>query len=531
LEGHLLAINVPVGLCFLNKMPIQTEEHPIGSLPVGAIPESLVISENNRHFACVAVESGKLRAVYDGAEGPLYDGIHKGTPILSPNGEHFAYVAECSGGGEAVVLNGMEGPRFEAIVEDRLCFSPDSKRLAYVGFRDQQMVAVVDGQESESYDWVFQGPSFFSPDSRRVCFIGQRGDHMTVVLDGIAEEPVTAILAGYPVFAPDSSRVAYIAQIGGKPRTAGGRSIPQGMARFSGGQTAVMCGGVLHPVYDEISGGLHFSADGSRLGYTGIRGGRAYINVDGVESGPYDAVAERMPIFSPDGRRVAYVILNRGQSVVVIDGVHSPSYKEVGAGTPIFSPDGKRVAYVVMKGAKAALVLDGQEQEAKYRYIQKHAMAFSPDSKRLAFSARPGLLGLKGCVEVDGKTGPTYLAVDLSAPVFSPDSRRVAYMASPKWNRSLAVVDGVEGTACNKFSDGTLRFSPDGAFVVYLAEMNGRAAIMVDGIPGEQGVAVFPREGTILRGSAIVFDEDRIFRVLVLRPNREIRALEVKVTL
>lgn len=513
----------------LQTMSIQTTEHLVGLLPAGAIPESIVISADNRHFACVAVEDGKMRAVYDGELGPLYEGIHHGTPILSPDGRHFAYAAQ-RGGAEFMVLDGVEGPAFKAIVEERLCFSPDSQRFAYVGYRDGKMVAIVDGDEIAVYDWIFRGPSFFSPDSRRVCLIGQHDEQVYIVLDGVEDEPVTAVQAGDPVFAPDSSRVAYIAQVGGTFVSAGSK-VPQGLGRFQGGKSMVVCGGQRHQIYDQIPHPPVFSPDGSRIGYTGIRDNRAYINIDGVELGPYQSVAESMPIFSSHGRRVAYSVQSGGQEFVVVDEQQFGPYKGIGAGTPVFSPNEERIAYVVSRGLKSALVLDGQEQPAKYRYIQKYAFAFSPDSRRIAFAARPGLIGLKGCVEVDGVAGPVYLAVGLTPPVFSPDSRRVAYMASSGVTRSFAVVDGIEGQPCNKFADGTLRFSPDGSFTVYQAQVNGRAVIMVDGLPDQPGTPISAPDGTILRGSGIHFESDRKFTVLTLRANREIQTLEVTVAM
>jgi len=508
-------------------MPIKTSEKLVGLLPVGAIPESLVVSADSRHFTCVAIESGnKMRVAYDGELGPLYDGIQRDTPILSPDGKHYAYVAQQQGK-EAVVLDGVEGPEFIRVVEERLCFSPDSQRVAYVGYRDGKMIPVIDGVEGDPYDWVFRGPSFFSPDSQRVCFIGKRDEKMSVVVDGVEGEPVDAVRAGTPVFSPDSSKVAYIALSGGTFKSHSGPT--QGMATNKGGQVAVFYDGVRHAAYDEIPNEIRFSSNGNRIGYVGIRAGQAYVNVDGVELGPYDAADEAAPFFSPDGSRVAYNFHSSKGSVVVVDGVQSEAYSAVGAGTPLFSPDGQHIASVVKRGGKSALVLDGKEREVKYHFIQKHALAFSPDSQRVAFGARTGLFGLKGCVEVDGKAGSVYLSLGLSAPVFSPDSKRVAYMAGPKLNKAFAVVDGVEGQECNKFADGSLRFSPDGRFVVYLAEIKGQPVIMVDGISGEKGVAVTPSQGNAIRGSEIVFDSDNSFHILTLSPNREIKILEVSV--
>ena len=88
---------------------------------------------------------------------------------------------------------------------------------------------------------------------------------------------------------------------------------------------------------------------------------------------------------------------------------------------------------------------------------------FSPDSKRLAYTARSDRGN--GFVVVDGKEGKIY--DDVHRPIFSSDSKRVAYVAT-SGDKYFVVVDGNEGKKYvlpNYPSNSFATFSPDSKHV------------------------------------------------------------------
>jgi Tol biopolymer transport system component len=83
-------------------------------------------------------------------------------------------------------------------------------------------------------------------------------------------------------------------------------------------------------------------------------------------------------------------------------------------------------------------------------------------------------------------TGPEYDGI-MSAPVFSPDGTRLAYIAKVDKKR-LVVVDGVSGPQYDGIGRGDPVFSPDGRRVAYVA-MNGggqKEFVVVDGVSGAE---------------------------------------------
>ena len=64
---------------------------------------------------------------------------------------------------------------------------------------------------------------------------------------------------------------------------------------------------------------------GTRVAFTGRRGERSIVVVDGVEREPHEGV-EGVPAWSPDSKRVACARNRRGKSVLVVDGVESREY-------------------------------------------------------------------------------------------------------------------------------------------------------------------------------------------------------------
>lgn len=112
---------------------------------------------------------------------------------------------------------------------------------------------------------------------------------------------------------------------------------------------------------------------------------------------------------SPDGRRLAYSLEGDApQAALTLDGVTGPEYEQIG---PLaFSPDSRRVAYAGRSRGKTRVIVDGRPG-APYDRIEE--LAFSPDSGHLCFSAKKGP---KEVLVVDGKEIP-----DARWPAFAAD--------------------------------------------------------------------------------------------------------------
>ncbi len=250
-----------------------------------------------------------------------------------------------------------------------------------------------------------------------------------------------------------------------------------------------------------------------------------------------------------DGWHVVYVTSLSGSPVMVmvdVDGKLSPKYNAIGQGSPILSPDGKRVAYMAKNNPMWLVVVDGKGGP---EYGQIRSLRFSPDGKRVAYvavkgwariSSRPTSMTATGApwkcvVIVDGKPGPDYDQIGKGSPIFSPDGKRVAYVAQKGWPRSsttrpsktatrpsrsmpnrsmpattrpstttrrrsttrpprrwVVVVDGQAGPEHDAIGPLSLRFSPDGKRVAYVAKEGGKWFVVLDGKPGLEYDRIWP---------------------------------------
>jgi WD40 repeat protein len=198
---------------------------------------------------------------------------------------------------------------------------------------------------------------------------------------------------------------------------------------------------------------------------------------------------------SPDAKHFAAMC----GDVVMIDGKEIAGYK---CGKwPVFSPDSKHWAFPAESATAAGtyfIVMDGTEKKIDGPAEQ---LAFSPDSKRLAYVMK---LNNKACFVVDDAKGPFYdevialskeynasARIPGSVTFFSPDSRRVAYIARNA--ASIIVVrDGKEGKAYERVELGAGQqphFTADSAHLVYT--VTGGITV-VDDEEKEKGMILSP---------------------------------------
>ena len=175
---------------------------------------------------------------------------------------------------------------------------------------------------------------------------------------------------------------------------------------------------------------------------------------------------------SPDRTRDVRVIERRGQ-YLVLDGVRGPTFDGIAIGALAFSPDSRRLAYGAKREGQWRVVVDSREGAA---FDGVGNLAFSADSAHLAYAAQRGQ---QWHVVVDGIVGPAFDAIAAGSFVFGGSGGRSAYVGV-RGSGYHAVVDGVVGPRFDGI--GALAFSTDGAHVGYLGRTGDTARAVIDGV-------------------------------------------------
>ncbi|HBE79947.1 MAG TPA: hypothetical protein DDW65_19530 [Firmicutes bacterium] len=193
----------------------------------------------------------------------------------------------------------------------------------------------------------------------------------------------------------------------------------------------------------------------------------------------YDGIQKSSIIFSEDSQRFAYVAQNFGQYRMVVDGKEVTAADKVS--NAVFSPDSKRVAFLIRKKDEDYIVLDGKE--SSYQNIFNLPI-FSPDSKCIAFvvgnlKATPGAIPTAASVVINSRKGKQYDIVLPQSVRFSPNGDHLVYVAmkNKKW---FTVLDGKEGKPYEAILFGSkgIVFEDDETYR-YIA-VNGRNLVSVE---------------------------------------------------
>jgi len=441
------------------KPRVRVKETIIGFNDPAMNQESFISSPDGRRVAYMIMAGEGLAVVCDGQKGESFEGIAEGSLAFSPDGKHFGYVGTRPGQ-QYVVVDGQVH-EYDGVSKQGIVFSPDGSRVGWVAARDKSQFAVIDGQEGHPYDGISPQGILFSPDGKRYAYVAHSAEKYVVVMDG-EEGPLLDALAGLQ-FTAHGRHALYMGIREGKRHAVIDRAIygPFEDLRPKSGSS------VENPLLDVFE----VSSDGSRVGFIAQRGEEMFVNVDGVESGPYRGCAGLA--ISPDGSCVAY-LATRGEGwFMMVNGEERPgnAFQSLS-----FSPDGKRLASIVKRGDKRLAQVDGVEGK-EYDRIEEPGIRFSSDGKHTTYLA---MLGAEKFVVTDGVESPPFRRLGKTHLGFVPNGTRTMYSVQ-RGEGEVLVVGGVEGPVVKSLR--TLAFTNDGSRYAYAAEIgDDRWAVVVDGV-------------------------------------------------
>jgi len=481
--------------------------------------ESLLMSsDDERHAIYMETKDGSSRVVRDGVPGKEYKVVD--SQWLSPDSKHVVYLAK-NEGHSFIVMDGIEGKHYANIQpifpeESLFSFSADSVHFAYAAVLESgQQCIVVDGAEGPAYERILPNTFSFSQNSRHFVYVAARGEKAYVLKDN--KVVLEGDASGWdgnqrgPYLSPNGERLACIVR--------------------RGWQWFVNVDGIESPPWDQIGnlGRPAFSADGRHFAYSAGRSSQMCRVIDGQEIPGWSIEGV---VFSPNGTNWATVQEHETGSSVVVNEKPGKKYRG-GILELTFSPDGRRLGYFVEQhfGGGPAAVIHGEQEFEDVEPQLFTGIRFSPDSKHFAIS---GKRGRKAVVIVDGKQYPSADNPELSGSevTFSPNGDRWAY---PAFNggRQYWIVSGVEygpyGVAPNpnrefdqpfNAEEANLFFSPDGRHFAFRTTRDGRHYLVFDGSEIEISGEWFPH-------SVIIFDSPTAFHFLVL-DEHNIRLVEAE---
>ncbi len=207
--------------------------------------------------------------------------------------------------------------------------------------------------------------------------------------------------------------------------------------------------------------GSSFSPDARRFTYSSDKSGRFEVYVRDLESGAgerqltSDGGQNIQPVWSPDGRQIAWhSVTRRGIWVAPADGSGVPRQVVKWGSQPAWSPDSQRIAfrsddvhslsvYDLISAAKTSIQVARVDGAGAPVTIASTGPApgrqafptWSPDGKRVLFSASRGNAGELWTVDPDGKSAGLLLRRERNvfiSPVYSPSGDSLYFGALSK---------------------------------------------------------------------------------------------------
>lgn len=537
---------IDLGTVDLGSETSQTAKGPM--MFVGRIVDSVRCESPDGCRLALAVtndpHSPKLHVLVDGVAVPGYDDVAWHSLVFSPDGKHFAFVAN-KDGKTVCVRDGVAGRGYEQIGRygtdsgQAITFSPDGLHLGYAAREDGKWFVVVDdvpGPEFDSVDGMMltryqkkvvdgftkwesktSGGSDcpqFSADGRHVFYLAQRksekGDRYVLVLDG---KPGPEYANFWRAHMCPNGEVAYVGINGfdaqvvfdGVPEIANGGSelvfSPDGKhhayiaGKAGSGNHVVVFDGKPGPRFEGIQD-LQFSPDGHLFYQTYSESSGVRIVRDEILVPPVDGYRVSRAYFSRDGQRTVYIGEKRrdGKAMAfIVDGKAVPF--ESSNFLYFVSPDARKLVYEQRSPSGRQLIVDGAAGPVVADY-NRESLKFTADSRRFAYVAHDAQY--HQCVVVDGQAGPFYFSIEKGHPFFDSTGNHFAYAARSGPSEWVVVLDGIPGPALTSVNVLSLRFSPDGR-LVYIAGFGTEQAVVINTTPGPRFSQIEPDSLTFSR--------------------------------
>jgi hypothetical protein len=448
--------------------------YPPPTFWAGQVP--IVYSDDGSHWAYMARIGDEYVVMADGRElarGPLTGTQVAVLPLsFSAKGHHLFYSDLDAAGGYHVVVDGKPGPA--ARILPSVVMSPDGDHYAYVGEYSNAGVGLwsfVDGRRVNYFGDHLQ----YSGRGNLVSYVNLP-DGVGFVLNGKPE--IKAMRIDPLWMSPDGAQIAMVVTqnqatpsvlvVNGKP-VDGTQGLTVEKVYFSpdGKRWAALCDkktGTKFMIIDGKKGADYATIPSNSVPSDNMLHWR-YVS---EEPNPSDFSPYQLPTpgFTADSSKFVYAAGTAGRQFVVIDENESNGYQSAMPIVPVLSTTGHRIAYFGdAPNRRQHLVVDGADTELGPQFASGTTnrlmqLTFSPDAAH--FGVLQGTT-----LNVDGVLQP---GVTIDTYVFSPAGGHVAYLAAVANKQSLVVDQKVVSDKAGAVK--SIFFSPDGDHVYWFSQGN-----------------------------------------------------------
>ncbi len=180
----LLMVGIWASFAALAQGEPVHQETRLGPLPETFIGQARVDSDG-WNIAGVSSRDGKVHVWFNGVEGPAYDDIAKGHPVLSPTGGRIAAdvcLGAWQGGQHFAVIDATTSEPYDALFGPT--FLAEGKRVWAIGWHGAKLVPIVDGTAGAEWDQI--ADPVVTDDGMHLAYAARSGDKWTVTVDGAA---------------------------------------------------------------------------------------------------------------------------------------------------------------------------------------------------------------------------------------------------------------------------------------------------------------------------------------------------------
>jgi Tol biopolymer transport system component len=453
-------------------------------------PSGIAFSPDGSHFAYCGQQGNEAVVFEDGkelwrtSETPLGGGIYWGScgggeMHFSSNSKHLYFLAANHVGStdtQRVVFDGQAHPAGTLTGPNPVLVSPDGDHYAYVWGDPANRgnvfnyKLIIDGKAAP----YMAGPLQWSGDSKHLYSSVTSGGTMDVLMDGKSMTRANNIRLFVPPAGDMTVAVITRTQPPGLFLAAGNRPVPGSEMSGQGGIQSVAFSrdGKHYAAQYEDNSHQRFVLWDGKKGLT-YRNLLAFKGREERDARYFD--------FTPDGRVIYLADSQSAEQYLVVGDKESATIRA--SGEVVVSANG----HVMINSAgnatnSAGIVLDGKYLQLPYANSAGY-LGFSPDGNHYAFLLTGRDANLTAYL--DGVAQPNTVAIPAgsnTAYAFSPDSKHFAYFYRAE--NSLGIcLDGKCIAAGNSATFYNLTFSADSNHLFWIKNSAGHYRLFVDGKP------------------------------------------------